>query len=264
MLRSCFLLLSAMSSADTLSLGQDNETGPSPSCWMTNDCLSIRHSVVLRPILPVDVFEEVINQSSNNAASLRHLSLTCSTFLPRARYHLFSDIEIKTKQQLENSVEFLESHPWLSPLIRRVVLRINIRNPNYGDHRKCRLLDAVPVHLFSLLPNLHSWRIGPIAPFWYRTVRSTLSFHHLTISCYRRYAVNIQTLEVSYITLVDNISDFARFVSAFTNIQSLTCSFIDLTTTKNHNSSELDTSMHRIAQTLRIKHLHVSFNSIVR
>ncbi|KAI1792367.1 hypothetical protein LXA43DRAFT_337381 [Ganoderma leucocontextum] len=163
----------------------DQEPSPSPSCWIMHDSFSIRHSIVLHPVLPIDVFEEVVDQASDDTASLRQLSLTCSAFRPRARYHLFSGIVIKTVEQLEGSGEFLDSHPWLPPLIQRVDLRIVFRDnnrPRYPDH----LLDVVPVHLLSRLPNLCSWSIVGLG--------NQLSLHCLTISCYRKYSVGIHNL----------------------------------------------------------------------
>ena len=51
--------------------------------------------------LPIEIFEAVIDQARDNSASLRNLALTCATFLPRSRYHLFSSIII---QPLEVSI----------------------------------------------------------------------------------------------------------------------------------------------------------------
>ncbi len=119
--------LDSKSWAKSLSLGQDHETEPSPPCWTTNDSLSNRHSITLQPVLPIDALEGVINQASDDTASLRSLSLTCSSFLPRARYHLFSGVRIATVQQLESSAEFLDSRLWLAPLIRIVMLSGNLQ-----------------------------------------------------------------------------------------------------------------------------------------
>lgn len=50
------------------------------------------------------------------------LSLTCSAFLPRARYYLFSRIVIRSVQQIEASCQLVDSCPWLLPLVRKVTL----------------------------------------------------------------------------------------------------------------------------------------------
>lgn len=227
-----------------------------------DEFLSISHSTVapLDPIFPIEVFEEVIGQARDDSASLRHLSMTCSTFLPRVRHHLFSSIRIKTTQQLESSGEFLDSHPWLIHVIQRVVLRIDISvtisNPTTNDGwRQYRLLhDAIPVHLLSRLPNLRSWSMGASLSPSGRVDNAKLSLHRLTLSCYQRYSVGIQNLEVSNIDIWNTKSDFIALVSAFTTIQTLSCSSIHFLTTKGHSSNPLydsDTKMPRMAHTLR-------------
>ena len=241
-----------MSSANSASTGQDSEAGPSPSCWIKNDSPSILHSVTVHPVLPVDIFEEVINQAGDDTASLRHLSLTCSAFLPRARYHLFTSIVIRTEQQLGNSGEFLDSRPWLPPLIQKVALRIVFQG---NSNKYWRLLDVVPVHLFSRLPNLRVWRMESEwtggRPVW-------LSLHRSTLSCYRRCSVGIQTLELPSMTF-NSLLDFKRLVSAFTTLRTLSCSIVQFRTEKDHDSflPGPKTNTLQVARTLRI--LRVSF-----
>ena len=253
------------------------------------DFLLISHPMtLLDPVLPIEVCEEVIDQARDNAASLRQLSLTCSAFLPRARCHLFSSIRIRAVEQLQGSGEFLDSHPWIIHIIRKVALRINVLVPkhdsrnnddwddddwddddwdddnsldddNHDDGRpQYRLLDSVPVHLLSRLPNLRSWSIGSNDP---NGDVAELSLHHLTISCYRRYGVGINDLEVSHVVFWNSILDFARLISAFSNLQTLSCSSIYFLTTEGHNANpgtvnNPGTNMLRMPETLR--NLHVS------
>ncbi|PIL23050.1 hypothetical protein GSI_14357 [Ganoderma sinense ZZ0214-1] len=73
------------------------------------------------PKFPTEVIEEVINQASDNFDSLRNLSLLCKELLTRARFHLFTGIVIRNVEQMESSREFLDSHPWVPPLVRKVV-----------------------------------------------------------------------------------------------------------------------------------------------
>ena len=244
------------------------------------DFLLISHPItLLDPILPVEVCEEVIDLARDNVASLRQLSLTCSSFLPHARYHLFSAIHIRTVEQLQSSGEFLDSNPWIISLIRKVTLRIDVLIPRHDpsddddwddddpldddkdDDRLqlYRLLDSVPVHLLSRLPNLHSWSIASNDPNG-DGAQAELSLHHLTISCYRRYGLSINYLEVSHVVFWNSILDFARLISAFSNLQTFTCSSIYLLKTEGHtvnpSVNNPGTNMLRMPRTLR--NLHVS------
>ena len=211
--------------------------------------------MTLHPTIPIEVLEETIGQASDNTESLRCLSLTCSAFLSRARCHLFTGIQIDTMEQLESSDEFLDSRPWLAPLIRRVTLRIQIL---FGRKSWPFVVNVVPVHLLSRLPNLRSWSMAC------RSNEARLPFHRLTLSCYRRYSAGIQHLEVSDITLKGNISDFTRLISAFHTIQSLSYSCIILWSSNEHSPSMdgLDATTIRTAQTVRINTLRVSLTII--
>ena len=233
---------------------------------------------LLKPVLPMEVFEEVIDQARNNAASLRHLSLSCKAFQPRARYHLFNGIRIETVQQLESSGEFLDSNPWLIPIVRRVAIGVLTSwrdDYNYNDNNdvndntniyddddddddgvQYRLFDVVPVHLLSRLPNLRSWSIKPNTP-------AELSLHCLTISCYHKYGVGIQNLEVFHVVLRHSILDFARLVSMFPNLQTLTCCSIDFWLTEgsdpNPSLYNLEINMPQMAQTMRSLEVSVPY-----
>lgn len=214
-----------------------------------DDSISMRHSVVLCPVLPLDVFEAVIDQASDSTASLRHLSLTCSAFLPRARYHLFGSIVIQTVRQLESSGEFLDSHPWLMTLVRAATLRLTTGS-------KYQVLGVVPVQLLSRLPKLRALRMESD-----HFQSPLLSLHRLTTSCLRKYGSGIQDLELSNICF-EHMSDYTALVSAFTRLERLTCLNISLRTVDEHslNSSVLgpETNVRRFAPPPRIRHLHVS------
>ncbi|KAI1789273.1 hypothetical protein LXA43DRAFT_874868, partial [Ganoderma leucocontextum] len=167
--------------------------------------------------------EVVIDQASDHVASLRLLSLICSTFQPRARYHLFSSIRIRSVEQMHSAPEFLDAHPWLPPLVQKVSLS---PGPLSGDHwyrgvQNVPLLDVAPVHILSRLQNLRTWKLELVgSPL--TTGGPWLSFHRSALSCYRRYGNHIQNLELSCLPL-DDVSDLTGLVSAFTGIQSVTC-----------------------------------------
>ena len=170
----------------------------------------------IQPRLPTELLEAVIDEASDNPRTLRNLSLTCITLVPRSRVRLFSGLVIRTVQQLEASREFLDSCPWLPPLVLKVSLCFTI--PKYSDKRNTRLLDIVPVHLFIRLPNLRGWTMETEGGLWDRP----LSLHHSALRCYRIYGGHIRSLELSRIQFHSK-SHFKGLVSAFTGLDSLTC-----------------------------------------
>ncbi len=203
--------------------------------------------------LPIEVFEAVIDQASDDGASLCDLSLTCTAFLPRSRYHLFGKIHIWTVKKMESSRDFLDAHPWLLPLVHKVALSFDI--PSYYDKRNIRVLDIVPVHLLTRLPSLRAWTMGPhIFQFGL-----SLSLHRSVTSLYSRHSSCIQNLDLSGLQFY-RFSDFTGLVSAFTSIHTLTCGNIMITFWREEEPKPWyveSTSM--LSRLLNVSTLKVSF-----
>ena len=214
------------------------------------------------PVLPIEILEEVVDQSRDNSTSLRQLSLTCSKLLPRARFHLFAAIMIQTIQQLEYFPAFLDSRPWLLPLVQKITLFARVLPDN--SERNIHLLEVVPVHVLSRLPNLRIWAMGRGISNVDKGPR--LSFNRSTLRCYRKYGGHIQCLQLSSL-LLDDISDFIGLVSAFTMLDTLTCTNIKLRPAREHaygSSCRHHPGVTSLAQSLQIKCLHVSFSRTSR
>ena len=194
----------------------------------------------------------MINQASHDSSSLWQLSLTCKAFLPRSRYHLFSSIDIKTVQQLEASHEFLDSHPWVLPLVRAVTLSKEIVEADSSPN--VRVLDVVPAHLLSTLPNLRAWRMRT---FIRADKQPSLSLHRYTLLLYQRYGCLVRDLELTLVRF-DGIADFIGLVPAFTGLQTLTCSNIAFRVAKTSPDSSGSQVLNRLIKPLKIKTLHVS------
>ncbi|KAI1783250.1 hypothetical protein LXA43DRAFT_865752, partial [Ganoderma leucocontextum] len=161
-----------------------------------------------------------IDQASDDTASLRHLSLTCHAFLFRARYHLFSSILLQTPQRVESFSQFLDSHPWGPPLVRKLVHSTFV--PISDSHPTVRMLDVIPLHLLSRLPNLRTWEMGMAGTERRLVAGAWLSCHGSALSSYQSYSSNVRNLELAYVPF-EHISDFIGLVSAFTSIHNLTC-----------------------------------------
>ncbi|KAI1785959.1 quinon protein alcohol dehydrogenase-like superfamily [Ganoderma leucocontextum] len=205
-------------------------------------------------MLPIEVFEAVIDQASDDTASLRQLSRTCSVFLPRARHHLFSSVQIKTVQQMESSREFLDSRPWFLPLVQKITLSIYVPRTSTVD-LDTRLLQVVPLYLLTRLPNLRTWRMEVTEPSpQFKWPKPWLSLHRSVLSRYRKFGGHIQDLELYDIPFY-SISDFIGLVSAVAGIQSLTCSYIWFRMEKERNFSVYGSV---VPKPLKIKSLHVN------
>ncbi len=209
------------------------------------------------PVLSIDVFEAVIDQASDHVASLRQLSLICSAFQPRTHFHLFSSVHIRSVEQIQGAPMFLNTHPWVPPLVKKVSLS---PGPLSGDHwthvQNVPLLDVAPVHILSRLPNLRTWKLELLgtpltaAGLW-------LSFHRSALSCYRRYGGRIQNLELLYLPF-DDVSDFTGLVLAFTDIQSVTCSYVRFRIEAERKPFVYHSGPSTLARSLKMKTLSVS------
>ena len=175
------------------------------------------------PTLPTEVIEEVIDQASDNSWSLRQLTLLCKSLLIRARLHLFTGIDICSVERMLSSREFLDSHPWVPPLVQRVTLRSHLDSGPESKSGNIPLIDMVPWHLLTRFPNVRTWRMEASA----RSYKSHLALHHSALLCYQIYGGHIKELELEDIPIRD-VSHFVRLISAFSGLQHLTCYNIDL------------------------------------
>ena len=213
-------------------------------------------SMAAELIVPIEVFEAIIDQATDCTESLRRLSLACRVFLPRVRYHLFSNIVIRSVEKMDVFCAFLDDHSWAPALVRKVTLAMVL---NYDPCTPTmRLLDVAPTHLLSRLPNLRGWRMevakndcGP------KGQPILLSPHRSALSCYERHGGRIQHLELSNVCF-DDVSDFKALVLAFTGIYSLSCSHIRFRTTTATEAHGDGASPNGAITQPRLKRLRVS------
>ena len=205
-------------------------------------------------MFPIEIFEAIIDQASDDTISLRHLSLTCNPFLSRARCHLFGSILLQNAERAVSFSEFLDSNPWAGPLVRKLVHSTFI--PISASRPVAPVLDIIPFHLLSRLPNLHTWEMGMAGVKRRSEVGAWLSCHDSALSSYQNYSSNVRNLELAYVHLED-ISDFIGLVSAFTRIDSLICSHIWIKSSLeigHHPSAVEDTR----GRSVRLRSLRVS------
>lgn len=171
-----------------------------------------------RDRLPTEILEAVIDRCREDIASLRHLSLTCHVFLPRARYHLFSTVVLRTPLRADSFRDFLDTHQWVGPIVQTLVHSSAV--PDSDSKATTYVCDAVPIHLLSRLPNLHSLRMGiPELDGGQRAV-----WLH-SGSGRPSYSSCIRNLEVASVYF-KNTSAFMELLSMFPGVHTLTCSSV--------------------------------------
>ena len=161
-------------------------------------------------VIPIDVLEAIIDQACDHPRSLRTISLTCRTFLPRARYHLFHRIIIRNSEQMRSVPTFLHERPWLLPLVRAVTFDADRETLPYPY----RLIEVVPVPLLTKLPNLCRFE------FYLVSYKPSLSLSRLTLCAFRMYSTPVQHLELHRVGF-SSIDDLMRYLSAFPNLSRL-------------------------------------------
>ena len=189
----------------------------------------VQDPTVPLPTLPTEVIEEVIDQAHDDPRSLKQLTLICKPLLTRARIHLFTSIVVRDVKQMASSREFLDSHPWVLPLVRKVTLSPEI--PEGYKKPNIPVLDMMPSNFLTRLPKLNAWGMNASNPY----ASARLSLHRSLLLCYQTYGRHIQELELAC-TPVQGVSHFVIFVSAFTALRRLTCSDIPLPSRKEHQS----------------------------
>lgn len=175
-------------------------------------------------VLPVETFEAIIDRASDDTCSLRNLSLTCHAFLPIVRYHLFDTIVLQSVQQVESLSEFLDTHKWACPLVRKLA-HSSCLIPSSDSNSMVHVLDAVPIHLLSQLPNLHTWKTGTTRSDGAEMGAWLQSGHRPGGSISPGYSHHVRSLELAYVPF-KTMLDFVELVAAFTGIHTLTCSHI--------------------------------------
>ena len=203
----------------------------------------------LVPPFPVEVFEHIIDESDELDGSLCRLSLTCRTFLPRARLNLFFRIHIGHKEKLESAPTFLEARAWLPALVRCITIRQYIRRYPFVLHA------VIPSRLIAILPNLRSLELvldwaGTIVGSYSQHPRCALAYNPLMLSVLHKSCAHIRNLELTRLWFRTR-ADFVGLLCALPHLKSLVFQRIEFL------PSDGNTGLVKY-QTLVITHLTVS------
>ena len=202
--------------------------------------------------LPVEVVERIIDLSSNDPRTLSTFSLSCHTFLPRSRRHLFVSIRIRSFEQIRSASAFLDKRPWLPPLVRQVKISACSPGPSSAP---AALLTVVPLPLLTRLPNLCHWTM---AQEWYiskgDTLAGVLSFNRQALTGFQQYTAHIHTLTVRGLQF-SSCADMGRFLLAFPNVKTLYCDSCHITNERRNATDDL--IRQRLARRVQLKHVTV-------
>lgn len=168
-------------------------------------------------VVPIDILEAIIDQASDHRRSLKAISLTSLILLPRARYHLFHRIVIKSSEQMRSVPAFLQARPWLLPLVRIVAFDPDWENSRYPYG----IVEVVPVPLLTQLPNLCRFDVNPTFH------RSSLSLSRRTLCAFRTCSASVQHIELHGV-IFSTVGDLMRYLSAFPNLSRLACDDVPL------------------------------------
>ena len=164
--------------------------------------------------LPTELFEVIIDQSSNDPRTLRVLVLICKALLPRSRLHLFKCLVIRSKAQLDSAAEFLDARPWLRLLVRHVRMA-----PTEIELDSYMITHVFPIVLFFRLPKLTHWELVRLDQR--HSHFPPISFNRATLTALRcRYGGSIRRLDVTGIPF-PAYGDLARFVQSFLSLRTL-------------------------------------------
>ena len=189
----------------------------------------------LRPTLPWEVIERVIDYSSEHTITLCNIALTCCQLHPRSILVLLTSVKMEHREQVFHLCDLLRAKPQLRHYVRSVTIPLR---------------HFAPYPLLSILPNLrdirfHDERSYPMTGRFIRTHRSTLM-------CCQQFGIGVRSLTILRARF-STCMEFVRVLSAFTGLEDLSCARVRL-----GKSVDIDTTVSsRLLRHLRLKALDV-------
>ncbi|TBU24908.1 hypothetical protein BD311DRAFT_531164 [Dichomitus squalens] len=164
------------------------------------------------PALPWEVIEKVIDCCSGDMVTLCAFALTCRQLQPRTFFVLFTNVDLLSMKQLIAFYHAVQAQPHLQLVVR------SLSFPWAGDFFN-------PFPLLSILPGLRhvtfdrisSVDLGNRGPSW------------TTPLCGWQFATSLRNLTIRWAWLQTGTA-FLQFLSAFPNVENLTCERLRLKT----------------------------------
>lgn len=184
-------------------------------------------------MLPWEVIERIIGHCGDHPKTLRSFSLTCRDLRPRALCLLVSDVHFVDRDQIFNFCDFLEASPHLKPFVRSIAV-----DPD----------DFAPFPVLHILPNLSSLTFVPLVDRQ-TGPQPAMPLNRSSLTCCRHFGTYIQTLCLTDLIFATHL-EFARILSAFTNVAHLVCSKVLIES--EGDRTPLEMFKRRISQRLKL------------
>ncbi|TBU38360.1 hypothetical protein BD309DRAFT_530806 [Dichomitus squalens] len=183
------------------------------------------------PALPWEVIERAIDLCAGDKATLCAFALTCSQLHPRSLFVLFTNVDIQSQEQLKRFYDAVQAQPQLQPVVQLLSFPWD---------------DFSPFPLLSILPSLRHVAFDRI---------SLANTRDRQLGG-RPLAAGLRSLTIRGASFPTQ-SAFLKFISAFPNIENLTC--------------ELDLYLHEdtpmmqdlSSRRLQLRTLNVRVNSVI-
>ncbi|KAK7694804.1 hypothetical protein QCA50_001992 [Cerrena zonata] len=110
-----------------------------------------------RLCIPPELCDYTIDYLHDDPSSLKQCSLTCKSWLPAARYHLFGRVEIHSQYSCDAFYRVLSGAPEIGAIIHQLDISSSILGELMGAKAKARGISPlvmIPPLLLSLLPNV--------------------------------------------------------------------------------------------------------------
>ncbi|TBU33979.1 hypothetical protein BD311DRAFT_338806 [Dichomitus squalens] len=169
-------------------------------------------STVRSPALPWEVIERVIDLCSGDKNTLRTFALTCSQLHPRSLFIFFTNVELRCATQLKGFYDSVQAQSHLQPVVQSLSFPWNA---------------CSPFSLLSILPSLRHVTFDTIPGFnglWPPPALPNYLYH-------RPFVTGIRSLTIRR-TWFRAGTAFLHFLSAFPNVERLTCEDSSLTTSE--------------------------------
>lgn len=181
------------------------------------------------PSLPVEVWERIIDFCAhaaylNNDRHMLHACiLTCRSWVPTGRYHLYSYVDLRTEENFHRFLDTITSNPELGTFVRYLSTGQEGETETSSKARPSSWIFQVPLLLLPLLADLRSIYIWEM-PTWNRAAHMHLSqfrsFHTITQLCLMRCKFA-------------SCQDLARFLSWLPSLTYLVLDGVGLVSSKN-------------------------------
>ena len=200
--------------------------------------------------------------------TLSSLALTCRQLRSRSHLVMFRRVQLESSDHVFDFIAFLQANLPLKTLVRIIVVTPAAFNPS----------------LLYILPNLSSIEcvdesqleepededegeedeMPNMIPDYMRPptsvrVRRSLAVHRMSLACFTRLGVHIQTLHLNSVSFPTTLS-LAQMLLAFANITRLVCKKVEVKTASN--GASLEVVAQRLSERMQLKEFVVSIRFI--